>query len=158
MVQDALNRISTTASMAVSIADLSKAVMSLQRGRLISQAWKLGNGPRGNRIESLLAFTRYAGHEWVGKLNNGFFKTLDFFKNGLGTQLKSFSGKSVNFSTYKKTIDNLKKSVGTTIEGRTIEAVHLDVAVQKQSQIKLFEKVQEYAKKEGVSIDVFVAK
>ncbi len=154
--QNSLNHISNMASIAISFASISSSIIKTQRVSSITSSWKMGNGPRGNTLESLLSYTKYKGHEWVGKLNNGYFKTIDFYKNGLGTQLKTFSGKSVSFSTYKKTIDGLKKSVGTTIDGRKIEAVQLDIGVQSSGQLKMFKKVQEYAKKESVPLNVFV--
>jgi len=163
MVQDALNRISNRAAMAVAIGQTVSGIHKLANTKFtnsasksIKEAWKMGNKNRGNTLERILASTKYKGYEWVGKLRNGYFPTIDYFKKGLGVQLKTFNGVKPGFTMYKKAIDKLKKSIGTTIDGRKIEAVQLDIGVKSKEQLKLFDKITEYAKEQGVDVNFFV--
>lgn len=74
--------------------------------QIIKSIWRNLPGPtsRGNALEKVASRFKYIDWEWVGKLDNGWFPKIDFFKDGIGVQFKSFSGKEAVKSLQKPKI------------------------------------------------------
>ncbi|GAA2366310.1 hypothetical protein GCM10010432_23670 [Catellatospora methionotrophica] len=122
---------------------------------------------RGVILEGALAGTRYRFLEWVGRLNNGFFKTIDFYAKEakLGIQLKTLQGVP-GVSAYKGFIDELAamKKAGVMPDGRALSNVALDIAtpanyagpVGKAAEYEAALKaIKDYGAEKGVLVRVF---
>lgn len=102
--------------------------------KAIKETWALDKQGlakwRGEILEGALAATRYKFFEWVGRLNNGFFRGLDFYANGIGIQVKTLHA-IPKVSAYKGYIDSLLelKRGGVTPDGRALREVALDIVL-----------------------------
>lgn len=131
-----------------------------------------GAGTRGKAFEFLASLTKYKDWEWVGKLDRGYFPTIDFVNDMVGVQLKTFFGKAKSFSVseYKGYIDKLVGAVGkgyVTGKDRSffVKGAELDILVPegyiKNKGEKAFEKIWgkfneviEYGKSKGVDVNI----
>ncbi|MBN9384681.1 MAG: hypothetical protein J0H74_28260 [Chitinophagaceae bacterium] len=80
----------------------------------IKSIWRnLYGTTRGRAFEKLASLTKYKDWEWVGKLDDGYFPAIDFIKNKLAIQFKTFDGliKSFKVSEYKGYIDKIAAAV-----------------------------------------------
>ena len=141
---------------------------------ILKSIWRNAKGVRnrGQAFEVLASMTKYDGYEWVGQLDKGFFPTIDFVKNQVGVQLKTFFGKASSFgvSTYKGYVDKIVKAVKKgAVEGKDrsvfIKGGKLDILVPEgyiknkgQAAFKKiwekFDQVIEYGKKNNVEVTI----
>ncbi len=123
--------------------------------KAISESWNMTSTfARGTALEGVLAKSKYKTYVWLEEVSKN-YKAFDFFKNGLGVQLKTFDAKKVNVSFYKKAIDKMLDNLGENKGGIMIKKAKLDIGVKTDDQLKLFDKVKEYGKKRGVEVDVY---
>jgi RHS repeat-associated protein len=142
--------------------------------QLVKSVWRNVAGPvtRGKAFEYLGSITKYSDWQWVGKLDNGFFPTIDYVKNQIAVQFKTFSGKASSFdmSKFTKFVDDLAKAVDRGyVSGKTqteiIKKGELDILVSEayikrkgESAFKAiwekFEKLKEYGQSKGIDVNI----
>lgn len=141
--------------------------------QIVKSVWRNTYGTtRGKAFEALGALTKYESWIWVGRLDKGFFPKVDFIKDFVGVQLKTFNGKESSFkvSEYKLFIDNLADAVDEgMVEGKDmvwrIREARLDILVpealirnrNQKEYNKIWEKfkeVEDYGRSRGIRVDI----
>jgi len=138
--------------------DSSNLGLRLSELKAGDSPWDLIGLPRGEVIESALAKTTYKDFEHVGKLNNGFFKGIDFYDDGAGVSLKTMDPPSAqNAARIHKNVHDLAEMMrqGRIGDGRPLRSVEIDLRVRigQENNPQLLELV-EYAQEQGVRIVV----
>jgi hypothetical protein len=137
--------------------DSSKLGLRLSELKAGDSPWDLIGLPRGEVIESALAKTTYKDFEHVGKLNNGFFKGIDFYDDGVGVSLKTMDPPNGMAANVRHNIDDLADMMqdGRIGDGRPLTSVELDLRVRigEENNPALL-KLIEYANDRDVEINV----
>jgi len=120
--------------------------------------WDLLGLPRGEVIESALAKTDYAHFDHVGKLNNGYYPTIDFYKDGNAVSLKTMDPPNASgVRTIKDNIDKLRKmkTLGRTSDGRAVSEVELDLRIRigQENSPEVLDLIK-HAKRQKVTVNV----
>jgi hypothetical protein len=138
--------------------DSSRLGLRLSELKAGDSPWDLLGLPRGEVIESALAKSEYAGFEHIGKERNGFYPTIDFYKDGRAVSLKTMDPPNAGgVSTIKKNLDELERmgQLGRTVDGRIVKRAELDLRIrigQENSQEVL--DLVKYADDHGVRLRV----
>lgn len=138
--------------------DSSKLGLELSALKPGDTPWDLIGLPRGEVIESAVATTTYKNFDHVGKLNNGYYPTIDFYKDGRAVSLKTMDPPNAGgVRTIKGNIDKLKqmKDLGRTSDGRPVQRSELDLRIRvgQENSPEVLDLVR-YAKSKGVKINV----
>jgi hypothetical protein len=138
--------------------DSSKLGLKLSGLKAGDSPWDLIGLPRGEVIETALSKTEYAHYDHVGKLNNGYYPTIDFFKDGHAVSLKTMDPpNATGVTTIKENIRKLKKMAddGLTSDGRAVSDVELDLRIRigQENSPEVLDLVK-YAEKQGVDLSV----
>jgi len=120
--------------------------------------WDLLGLPRGEVIESALAKTDYAHFDHVGKLNNGYYPTIDFYKDGNAVSLKTMDPPNASgVRTIKDNIDKLRKmkTLGRTSDGGAVSEVELDLRIRigQENSPEVLDLIK-HAKRQKVTVNV----
>lgn len=120
--------------------------------------WDLLGLPRGEVIESALAKTDYAHFDHVGKLKNGYYPTIDFYKDGNAVSLKTMDPPNASgVRTIKDNIDKLRKmkTLGRTSDGRAVSEVELDLRIRigQENSPEVLDLIK-HAKRQKVTVNV----
>ncbi|HSZ33310.1 MAG TPA: hypothetical protein VK772_08360, partial [Puia sp.] len=128
----------------------------------IGELWKVSNNfVRGTLIENKLAQTVYEGYEHLGSTVSQYFKTIDFYKDGLGVSLKTVNAqKNFTFKNILTNIDDLaaaKEAGGIVSQGaeRRLTDVRLDIAIPKGYNKDVLKSVEKYAADKNVKVRIF---
>jgi hypothetical protein len=62
---------------------------------IVGEVWQADPRARGKLIEAMESERDYEGWQWVGKLENGMHKDLDFFKDHTHVQMTTVAGQSL---------------------------------------------------------------
>lgn len=120
--------------------------------------WDLIGLPRGEVIESALAKTDYADFVHVGKEMNGYYPTIDFYKDGRAISLKTMDPPNAGGVTkIMGNIDKLKEmqGLGRTVDGRLVKRAELDLRIRiGQENDPLVQQLRTYAKERKITLHV----
>ena len=160
------------------VESLAKPVFRKARGMsaqelhtAIKATWELDQHKlatfRGGILEAVAAATVYRAFEWVGRLDRGFYRNIDFWRNGIGIQLKTLQG-IPKVAQYKAFIDQLRSAKGSVLPGgRRLREAALHIATPigymgpptKGKEYKAaLKEIQEYGKHVGIAVHVFELK
>ena len=113
--------------------DSSSLGLKLSALKAGDSPWDLLGLPRGEVIESALARSEYAGFDHIGKLRNGFYPTIDFYKDGRAISLKTMDPPNAGgVATIKKNLNELEamNRAGRTVDGRIVKRAELDLRIR----------------------------
>ena len=119
-----------------------------------SKVWKLNPFPRGSEIERVLAKTKYALHEHVGKLAGGYFPAFDFIRGKKGISVKSLNMGEGVYKDSDKAIKQINKYVDDLINSNT-KLNNLKRGKNDKTLQKWLKKASEVKKKQ---LDLYVPK
>ncbi|RNM16485.1 hypothetical protein [Nocardioides pocheonensis] len=138
--------------------DSSKLGLRLSELKAGDSPWDLLGLPRGEVIESALAKSEYADFRHIGKERNGYYPTIDFYKDGRAVSLKTMDPPNASgVSTIKANIQQLKQMAkdGQTVDGLVVRRAELDLRIRigQENSPEVLDLVK-YAQREGVRLRV----
>jgi hypothetical protein len=138
--------------------DSSKLGLKLSELKAGDSPWDLLGLPRGEVIESALAKSDYADFRHIGKERNGYYPTIDFYKDGRAVSLKTMDPPNAGgVRTIKENINSLKQLAdkGETIDGLVVRRAELDLRIRMghENSPEVLE-LMEYAESQGVHLSV----
>jgi hypothetical protein len=138
--------------------DSSKLGLRLSELKAGDSPWDLLGLPRGEVIESALAKSEYADFRHIGTERNGYYPTIDFYKDGRAVSLKTMDPPNAGgVRTIKGNIQDLQKLAdkGETIDGLTVRRAELDLRIRigQENSPEVIE-LMEYAENLGVRLRV----